>query len=181
MTALGKSGKFAVVVDRQVAVTTASGTTPAPPAPERPRKFCRNLDFIPLSNFDRPARLSGSNLRVLGRTYRLWLSRPMPENGKPKSWEMSTDARGRWYVNIQVEIADGEPRNGRAIDLGLKDLVALSNGDKIQMPAFRGKARRPATAWPNQTGSRPCRQGGQSTQAFPPRSFGTTRRFTSGT
>jgi len=108
------------------------------PKTPRFRSFKRNLDFIPFSNFDRPAKLQGSNLRVLGRTYRLWLSRPIPENGKPKSWEMSTDARGRWYVNVQVEVPDGERRNGPVvgIDLGLKDLAALSNGEKIEMPAF---------------------------------------------
>jgi transposase len=51
---------------------------------------------------------------------------------------MSTDARARWYLNIEVEVPDGERRNGAAvgIDLGLKDLAALSNGDKIEMPAF---------------------------------------------
>jgi hypothetical protein len=71
------------------------------------------LDFIPFSNFDRPAKLQGSNLRVLGRTYRLWLSRPLPENGKPKSWEMSTDARGRWSSPLRAGlrfITKGPPR-----------------------------------------------------------------------
>ena len=102
------------------------------------RSFKHNLDFIPFSNFDQPAKLSGANLRVLGRTYRLWLSRPIPEKGKPKSWEMSTDARRRWYVNIQAAVPDGERRNGPAvgIDLGLKDLAVLSNSDKIELPAF---------------------------------------------
>jgi transposase len=117
--------------------------TLASPRPQKFRSFKHNLDSIPFSNFDRPAKLSGANLRVVGRAYRLWLSRPIPEKGKPKSWEMSTDARGRWYVDIQVEVPDGERRNGptMGIDHGLKDLAALSNGDKmngdkIEMPAF---------------------------------------------
>ena len=44
----------------------------------------------------RPAKLAGAKLTVLGRSYYLWLSRPIAENRKPKSWEFSTDARGRW-------------------------------------------------------------------------------------
>ena len=77
-------------------------------------------------------------MTVLGRNYYLWLSRPIPENGKPKSWEFSTDARGRWYVNIQVELAEPEKRNAPSlgIDLGLKSVVALSNGFKIAAPKF---------------------------------------------
>jgi hypothetical protein len=43
--------------------------------------------------------------------YYLWLARPISENGKPKSWEFSTDARGRSYkggedVNPGVLIDD---------------------------------------------------------------------------
>ncbi len=93
----------------------------------------RNLDFIPFSNFVRPAKLETQGLTFLGRTYRLWQSRPIPKTGKPKSWELSTDARGRWYVNIQVELAQPEKREGQAvgIDLGLKDLATLSTGEKI--------------------------------------------------
>jgi IS605 OrfB family transposase len=102
------------------------------------RSFKKNLDFVPFSNFKRPAKLDGGKLTVLGRTYHLWLSRPIPENGKPKSWEFSTDARGRWYVNIQVELPEPEKRNAPeiGIDLGLKSVVALSNGFKIPAPKF---------------------------------------------
>ena len=51
---------------------------------------------------------------------------------------MAGPPRGRWYVNIQVEVPDGERRKGPAvgIDLGSKDLAALSSGHKIEMPAF---------------------------------------------
>lgn len=100
------------------------------------RSFKKNLDFVPFSNFKRPAKLEGGKLTVLGRNYYLWLPRPIPENSKPKSWEFSTDARGRWYVNIQVELPEPEKRNAPAvgIDLGLKSVVALSNGFKIAAP-----------------------------------------------
>lgn len=108
------------------------------PKTPRFRSFKRNLDFVPFSNFNRPAKLEGGKLTVLKRNYHLWFSRPLPENGKPKSWDFSTDARGRWYVNIQIEMPEAVQRAGPAIgiDLGLKDLATLSNGAKIEMPAF---------------------------------------------
>lgn len=107
------------------------------------RSLKNNLDFVPFSNLERPAKLDGPELTVLGRTYHLWLSRPLPENGEPKSWEFSTDARGRWYVNIQVEEPEPEKRNAPAVgtDLGLKSLIALSTGFKIKAPRlYRGEA-----------------------------------------
>ena len=106
------------------------------PKTPRLRSFKKNLDFIPFSNFKRPAKLEGGKLTVLGGSYYLWLSRLVPENGKLKSWEFSTDARGRWYVNIQVELPEPEKRNAPplGIDLGLKSVVALSNGFKIAAP-----------------------------------------------
>lgn len=109
------------------------------PKTPRFRSFKRNLDWIPFSNFARPAKLDGNKLTVLKRAYHLWLSRPIPEGGKPKSWNFSTDARGRWYVNIQVDVEAAEKRDVVSevgIDLGLKTLATLSNGDKIEMPAF---------------------------------------------
>jgi transposase len=103
------------------------------PTTPRFRSFKKNLDFVAFSNSKRPAKLDGAKLTVLGRTYHLWLSRPIPKNGKPKSWEFFTDARGRWYVNIQVELPDPEQRNAPSvgIDLGLNSVVALSNGFNI--------------------------------------------------
>jgi hypothetical protein len=57
------------------------------PTTPRFRSFKKNLDFVAFSNFKRPAKLAGAKLTVLGRTYHLWLSRPIAENRKPKSWE----------------------------------------------------------------------------------------------
>lgn len=115
------------------------------PKTPRFRSHKRNLDFIPFSNFARNAKLEARGLTVRGRTYRLWQSRPIPKDGMPKSWEFSTDARGRWYVNIQVELPEPEVRKGDAvgIDLGLKDLATLSTGEKIAAPRiYRAEERR---------------------------------------
>jgi putative transposase len=52
------------------------------------------------------------------------------------------DARGRWYINLTIEIdcADSAPNTKIGIDLGLKDLATLSNGQKIETPRFYRKS-----------------------------------------
>ncbi len=78
---------------------------------------------------------------VLGHKYRLWFSRALPNGAKIKTACFAEDARGRWYFNIQIEIAESATKSGDtvAIDLGLKDLATLSDGRKIEMPAFYRK------------------------------------------
>jgi len=108
------------------------------PKTPRFRSAKRNLDWIPFSNFKRPARLVDDTLTFLGRSYRPWLSRTLPENGTPKSWSLACDSEEHWFVNIQVEMPDGERKDGLSvgIDLGLKTLATLSDGTKIDPPKF---------------------------------------------
>lgn len=113
------------------------------------RSTKRNLDWIPVNMFRRSGRIDGSAIIFRKRRYRLWMSRPIPENGKPKSWNMSCDARGRWYVNIQVEVPEAEKRDGPeiGIDLGLKSLATLSDGRKIEAQQFYRKAQADLAKW----------------------------------
>ena len=107
------------------------------------RSFKRNLDWVPVSTFTRAAKFTDGVLTFQKRKYYVWNSRPLPEGGKPKSWSFSTDSRGRWYLNICVElpeVAKREIRSEVGIDLGLKTLATLSNGHKIEPPAFYRKA-----------------------------------------
>lgn len=108
------------------------------PKTPRFRSAKRNLDWIPFSNFTRPACLIGDTLTVLRHKYRLWLSRTIPETGKAKSFNLATDSEGHWFVNIQIELPDAERRDGDAvgIDLGLNTLATLSDGTKIEPPRF---------------------------------------------
>lgn len=75
---------------------------------------------------------------VLGRKYRLWFSRSIPTTAKIKTACFAEDSRGRWYFNVQIEVAEAFTKTGAtvAIDLGLKDLATLSDGRKINTPAF---------------------------------------------
>jgi putative transposase len=108
------------------------------PKTPRFRSAKRNLDWIPFSNFARPARLDGDILTFLGRPYRLWLSREIPINGAAKSWNLACDSDGHWFVNIQVELPDAEKREGFAVgvDLGLKTMATMSDGTKIDSQRF---------------------------------------------
>jgi IS605 OrfB family transposase len=50
------------------------------------------------------------------------------------------DARGRWYLNACVAVPVAEPKSSArrelGIDLGLEDLVATSDGEKLSAPQF---------------------------------------------
>jgi IS605 OrfB family transposase len=48
------------------------------------------------------------------------------------------DAKGHWYLNapIEIDVAARASNNRIGIDLGLKHLATLSNGDKIEAPRF---------------------------------------------
>lgn len=54
----------------------------------------------------------------------------------------NADARGRWYINVPVEVdcADKQFEKVVGIDLGLKDLATLSTGEKIAAPRFYRKS-----------------------------------------
>lgn len=132
-TELGIHSDTLGAVARQfVEARNAAGNCPA----WRSRKK-GSLGWVPF-NASRAFRIDGAAVVVLGRKYRLWFSRPIPENAKIKTAAFAEDARGRWYFNVQIEVEEAVAKNGSAvaIDLGLKDLATLSDGRKIEMPAF---------------------------------------------
>lgn len=100
----------------------------------RPRwRGKKSLGWIPFQAA-RAIKIDGEAVVFLKRRYRLWLHRPV--EGEIKSGSFAEDARGRWYLNLQVEVAEdrvcGTGEVG--IDLGLKTLAALSTGEKIENP-----------------------------------------------
>lgn len=108
----------------------------------------KSLGWVPLRA--EAVRPDSDGVRVGGKAYRLFMSRPIEGVIKDGS-SFSRDARGRWYLNLVVEVADRERASGSAvgIDLGLKDLAALSTWEKISNPrhyraleARLGKAQR---------------------------------------
>lgn len=96
----------------------------------------KNLGWIPLRALS--LRWLPEGLQCAGKLYRLFRSRELPVGAKIKDGSsFSQDARGHWYLNLVVEIADvalREPERAVGIDLGLKELATLSTGAAISNP-----------------------------------------------
>lgn len=97
----------------------------------------KSLGWVPFNtghvSFD------GSVLKFRGIKYQpMHLSPRLKAGAKIGAGSFSQDSRGRWYVNLPVEVecADHAPLSRVGIDLGLKDLATLSNGEKIAAPRF---------------------------------------------
>jgi len=93
----------------------------------------RALGWIPF--IPRAVKINGAHCTYLKRKFHFWKSREI--DGQFKAGSFVQDARGRWYVCFQCEVADDLPTgNGKVgIDLGLKDVATLSDGQKV--PALR--------------------------------------------
>jgi len=105
----------------------------------RPRwRGRKSLGWIPFQS-DRAIRMDGDAAIFLGRRYRLWLSRPI--NGEICCGNFAQDARGRWYLNLDLEVPKDSEHGTRevGIDLGLKSLATFSTGEKIEAPRFYRK------------------------------------------
>lgn len=101
----------------------------------------KSLGWIPLKGCD--LKREGGAFRFLGDTFRVFDSRPLPEGKIKDGTNFSQDARGNWFLNITIEIADVAVRpinSGVGIDLGLKSFAALSTGETIPNDRFGRKA-----------------------------------------
>jgi putative transposase len=96
----------------------------------------RSLGWVPFNTGH--VQLRGGAFVFRGERYDLWLHRPLPEGAKIGAGSFSQDTRGRWYINCPVEVAEATqaPLKYVGVDLGLKDLAALSTGEKIEAPRF---------------------------------------------
>lgn len=92
----------------------------------------RALGWVPF--VPRAVKVDGACVRYLKRKFYFWKSREI--EGVFKAGCFTQDARGRWYVVFQCEVAETALRSGPAvgIDLGLKTLAVLSDGRKIENP-----------------------------------------------
>ena len=100
----------------------------------RPRwRGRKSLGWIPFQA-SRAIRLDGDAVILLRQRYRFWKSRTI--DGEVRTGSLAQDARGRWHLNLEIEVA--EKRNCGSgeigIDLGLKTLAVLSTGEKIANP-----------------------------------------------
>src|SRR5262245_43932752 len=99
----------------------------------RPRwRGKKSLGWVPFAAA-RAIRIEGDAVISLKRRYRLWLSRPIDAEAI-RTGSFAQDARGRWYLNRQLEVPETNTCGTAAvaIELGLKTLAALSDGSRIE-------------------------------------------------
>ena len=105
----------------------------------RTAKGGKNLGWIPFKG--QTVIFCGDYIVYDGEKFRLWQHRRLPDGAVIKTGSFAQDSRGRWYVNLQVEIPDSEyfleasPSNSEiGIDPGMKTVMTLSNGKKYERP-----------------------------------------------
>jgi putative transposase len=110
----------------------------------RTAKGGKNLGWIPFNG--QTVDFCGDYIDYDGSKFRLWQHRRLPEGSEIKTGNFSEDSRGRWYVNLQVEILDSEyflnasPSNSAVgIDPGMRTVMTLSNGVKFERPNITKK------------------------------------------
>jgi putative transposase len=94
----------------------------------------RSLGWIPFQKQSR--QLTSSSITYLGRSYRFFGAKKRPLLETAKGGCFVEDARGRWWVCLQVEVEDlpQAPDVAVGIDLGLKTQATLSTGKKYEAP-----------------------------------------------
>ncbi|SCK59957.1 transposase, IS605 OrfB family, central region [Variovorax sp. HW608] len=102
----------------------------------RYRSHKKSLGWVPMKGRD--VKETPCGLHFHGREFKVFKSRPLPAGAKIKDGtNFAQDARGNWFLNVCIEVPEGQVRairNGVGIDLGLKDFATLSNGEKIGNP-----------------------------------------------
>jgi putative transposase len=103
----------------------------------------RSLGWVPFrGQWD--VRFDGTTFKYMGHRLEPMHLRDGLPMGIVGPGSFAADARGRWYINVCVDVPEphGPPNHRVAIgvDLGLKSLATLSTGDVIEAPQFYRKS-----------------------------------------
>lgn len=100
----------------------------------------KSLGWVPFSSYS--MRFDGAAFIFRKVRYELMHMRGIPTGAKIRAGSFNQDSRGRWYINVPIEIEfDAKPQMSQVgVDLGLKDLASMSDGSKIETPAFYRKS-----------------------------------------
>jgi putative transposase len=96
----------------------------------------RSLGWVPLKAAQ--LKRKGKSLRFSGKAFRAF-ERELLEGARWKSGCFAQDAVGDWWLCLPVErevLQSVAPKEAVGLDLGLKDTVATSDGDKLQAGHF---------------------------------------------
>ena len=118
---------------------------------KRPPRFRRRIDYtsqtydgsqVKVEELDKTNGFPVARVRIRGRWYRFWYSRPIV--GTIKRMTIKRDRLGDWYVTFTTD--DGslepEPMTDRAagFDFGLKTFLTCSDGTRYESPEFYRKS-----------------------------------------
>jgi len=96
----------------------------------------KSLGWVPFNQGH--VTFDGSSFKFRGVKYHPMHIRDIPKGAIVHAGSFNADSKGRWYINVPIEFPDDAfaKASGEAvgIDLGLKDLAALSTGEKIKAP-----------------------------------------------
>src|SRR5579863_2262009 len=99
----------------------------------------RSLGWIPFKKV--AIQVAHGQIKFAGQWLSLWDSYGLGAY-QIRAGNICEDARGRWYLNARVAVPVAEPADRPSlghdvgIDLGLRDLVATSAGEKVLAPQF---------------------------------------------
>ena len=94
----------------------------------------KSLGWVPFNtghvSFD------GTAFKFRGVSYSTMHLRDLAPGVKIGAGSFNQDARGRWFINVPVEVecATSAPLSSVGIDLGLHTLATLSTGEKVEAP-----------------------------------------------
>ncbi len=97
------------------------------------RSAKRKLGWIPFKC--RSLKVENDTIVFQKKKYRFWKSRDI--EGKMKTGSFTQNAKGQWFVNFQCEVPlkkKSKAKKAVGIDLGLKTLATMSDGNKIANP-----------------------------------------------
>jgi IS605 OrfB family transposase len=98
----------------------------------------KNLGWIPFAG--RSIKYDGNVVCLQKKKYKFWKSREI--EGKIRAGSFSQNSKGQWFVNLNCEMEPVRPlisKEAIGIDLGLKTMATLSNGEKIENPRILNK------------------------------------------
>ena len=96
----------------------------------------KNLGWIPFNG--QTVKYCGDYITYNGFKFRLWEHRKLLPGAEIKTGSFAEDSRGRWYLNLTIEVAEEvamlplAPNQDIGIDPGTKTVLTTSDGEKFE-------------------------------------------------